>query len=277
MTGLCNEKLEKQLTGQNQCAFQHPKPEATTYLEANKEIAHVLLKNEVHDPLYKTLKIIGETSLISKASIFKWNPENKIASRLKEWVNLYENGPSEDSYLKRPQTIQYFSTIGLVDLLKPLFHEEPLIVDNVHDYKFSRNTLDFLKQQNINSLILAPLYYNNSLKGFIKFDDGENERKWSPETVDFFSTAAINVSSHLSYQETETQLTQTRASEYLLRNETSYCIRESLSSTIGMVDLLEDTQLSVEQKRFVSVIKDSSTKLLEFARDIGHETKLYRK
>lgn len=70
----------------------------------------------------------------------------------------------------------------------------------------------------IQSILILPLYINDVFTGFIGFDDCTNERKWSEEEIYIFQVLANNISSALERNRNETKILESEEKFKLIAN-----------------------------------------------------------
>jgi len=75
-----------------------------------------------------------------------------------------------------------------------------------------------LLEQNIKSILIIPLFYQNVFLGFIGFDDCENERIWSDEEINTLETLANNISTTIIRIRNEKAIEESESKFKLLAN-----------------------------------------------------------
>ncbi|MEX2600791.1 MAG: PAS domain S-box protein [Balneolaceae bacterium] len=76
------------------------------------------------------------------------------------------------------------------------------IVREIEDESFR----EFLKAQQVKSLLALPVYAGNRFRGFIGFDDCTDERVWSAEEVSFLQTIILNLAGAIENKDSEMAL-----------------------------------------------------------------------
>ncbi|MDD3005379.1 PAS domain S-box protein [Flavobacterium sp.] len=89
--------------------------------------------------------------------------------------------------------LQSFTKENFKEIIEVAERKEPFI-SNVKDLDetFLKN---LLVKNEIKSIIIWPLYFNNTFSGFIGFDSCEKERVWTEDEINIFQILANNISS----------------------------------------------------------------------------------
>jgi len=77
---------------------------------------------------------------------------------------------------------------------------------------------EILEEQNILSILIIPLFYQDDFLGFIGFDDCTNERNWNQEEISVLKTLANNIATTIIRIENENALVESEAKFKLLAN-----------------------------------------------------------
>ena len=141
-----------------------------------------------------SIEKIGKHFNVSRVYIFL-DEDDSSGSSSYEWCN--ENISSKIGFLKE---FKYEAFPGL----REIFLRREYLYVNITEEN-DKNIYQILKNQSIHSLIIFPLFFQDSLRGFIGCDDCLKEHVWSVKSIEFFKTLASLVSNILevkNYQET---------------------------------------------------------------------------
>lgn len=159
-----------------------------------------LLVNEDHSQaVMEFLKMLGAAAEVDRTYIFNiyYSPAAgaQVASPGYEWTK-----PEIHSRRMNP-----FPAESPIEEM-PFYHSHILqnrsfcgLVKNIEN----AGTRDILVSHGVVSVILIPLYVNNTVLGFIGFDDCTREREWPEIDIHFFKTAANALGSKLKKMELE--------------------------------------------------------------------------
>ncbi|KQC14047.1 MAG: hypothetical protein APR63_06320 [Desulfuromonas sp. SDB] len=150
---------------------------------------------------------------------------------------------------------------------------------NIHDVDEMPSEADIekilLESQNIKSMILIPMIYQGSLIGFVGFDSLNKNIYFKQQAVGLLVVVAEIFSNLLQRKVFEEDLKNakvkaelaTKAKSEFLANM-SHEIRTPLNGIFGMLNLLEDTELSDEQQEYIEMAKISSESLLAIVNEV---------
>lgn len=160
-----------------------------------EEIGLILTgKDDSDKKISMSIEKIGKHFNVSRVYIFL-DEDDSSGSSSYEWCN--ENISSKIGFLKE---FKYEAFPGL----REIFLRCEYLYVNITEEN-DKNIYQILKNQSIHSLIIFPLFFQDSLRGFIGCDDCLKEHVWSVKSIEFFKTLASLVSNILevkNYQET---------------------------------------------------------------------------
>ncbi|HOT32735.1 MAG TPA: PAS domain S-box protein, partial [Petrotogaceae bacterium] len=151
-------------------------------------------KDDSDKKISMSIEKIGKHFNVSRVYIFL-DVDDSSGSSSYEWCN--ENISSKIGFLKE---FKYEAFPGL----REIFLRREYLYVNITEEN-DKNIYQILKNQSIHSLIIFPLFFQDSLRGFIGCDDCLKEHVWSVKSIEFFKTLASLVSNILevkNYQET---------------------------------------------------------------------------
>ncbi|OQX56273.1 MAG: hypothetical protein B5M53_02270 [Candidatus Cloacimonas sp. 4484_209] len=132
-----------------------------------------------------------------------------------------------------------------------------------------------LEKRKVKSCIAIPMIYGGYLIGFLGFDSIKRIRKWGEGNIALLRVAGEFFANALERKENERQLIAAREaalqasktkSEFLANM--SHEIRTPMNAIIGMSELLEETKLSTEQRKYIETLKGAGESLLSLINDI---------
>lgn len=175
----------------------------TSQLDAIAMFNGLLIKSgHWENALQESLEIIGKVVEADRVYFFQNKYNEKIgestASIICEWTD-----ECVDVQLNHPaHTDIPFSE--LEEFLERLAINKPYssIVEEIPDLTFRQ----FLKDQNIKSILAIPVFVGDRFYGCIGFDDCSTKRKWSKEEVSFLKTIALNLASAIENEEAKQAL-----------------------------------------------------------------------
>lgn len=134
---------------------------------------------------------------------------------------------------------------------------------------------DLLLAQQIQSILVLPVYIKNIFWGFVGYDECKYERNWTEVEYallrSFTGTIASAIERSQMEKELEHSIAAAEAANIAKRNflaNMSHEIRTPFSGVLGMVELLGRTNLTKEQNEYVGHINSSARSLLNIIDDI---------
>lgn len=246
-------------------------------LQAAAQVGKVLLSERSLDEMInKSLDILGNEIQRDRIYVFEIirskHPESgeivHLFSQRYEWVKDgvsvqidnpdLQNVPASDEYAR------------WVDLLL----NRKLIRGNVME--FPQNEQAILLAQDIQSILIVPIWLEDICWGFVGFDDCHSTDNWSDGEIAILETLASSIGMAIVRWRRKLELidAKDRAEESdrlktaFLQN-ISHEIRTPMNGILGFIDLLgeEDTPREL-QLEYLNVLKDSSQRLLNTMNDI---------
>jgi PAS domain S-box-containing protein len=147
------------------------------------------------------LQVMGETLKVSRVYIFEYQQETDTISNSYEWV---ASGISAEK--KNLQGIP----ANISPWWAQMMENNQIInfqdIEDISDEKIKK----ILRPQKIKSLLVVPLFFNQTLYGFLGFDECKNYRIWPQEDVNFLLSISRLITQVLSRQRVEEELQNER-------------------------------------------------------------------
>lgn len=176
------------------------------YLSALTNIITELLQsNNWYESLNNVFKIAGNTINVDRVYYFEIHehPEtnSKSCSQRIEWTQDHIK-PEIENPMWQNIPIESFS-----EFFTPLQKGEPFtaIVSQLPNGTLKES----LTIQNIKSVLILPVTINNSLNGFIGFDDCHQERKWKNSEISFLHNVTSNLAAKIHRMRVQSDLEKT--------------------------------------------------------------------
>lgn len=163
--------------------------------------------NDMDKDVNFALKALGESMDLDRTYLFQFSKDLARMSNSHEWVR--EGVSSEKDKLQNLDVKDYQWFMD-----KLLNHENVVISDTqkIPDERIRQKML----RQNIKSMVLLPMFFEDKIFGFVGFDHVRNQRTWSSETLEIFKVFSdIVLNGIQQYKISEDMMKQNRELERL--------------------------------------------------------------
>lgn len=217
--------------------------------------------------IHNALREIGTFAKVDRAYVFAYDFKENLLSNTHEWCS--EGTTSEINNLQK-LPIDLFP-----DFLKQHEKGELYHIPEVSKLSENSNTRAVLEKQGIKTLISAPLMNGEECLGFVGFDAVRQKKIWSKTERRLLHVLAELISNSEVRRRFESEIIKARyeaeasndAKTQFLAN-ISHEIRTPLNGIIGMIELLQKTILSDEQRNYLKIIDSSGETLQRIIEDI---------
>ncbi len=164
------------------------------------KISSLFINPSSYDEVINTsLELMGNLSNASRSYLFLFNDINKTMDNTHEWCAKGVTAEKE--------SLQGLPQDAIPWWMAKLNNREVIHITDVSMMPEERAAeQDILKQQNIKSLLIQPLFIGNLLSGFIGFDNVRETGEWKEEDLFFLQISSEIIGSALKRREIETKL-----------------------------------------------------------------------
>lgn len=248
------------------------------YSELNAEISSDLInvsQQTIHSKIEKSLTLLGNYTKVDRAYIFLFKENGQLMDNTDEWC-------AEGIHPKK-ENMQNLSVDLFPELMSILRQFKHIYIPRIKDLpKEAACEKEILERQDIQSLLIVPIFRSNVLLGFMGLDSVRAEKKWSLFQIKIFQAVGNAIASALYSVKNQNDLilAKMKAEESdklksaFLANM-SHEIRTPMNAILGFMNLLNEPDLNDEDRsNFLKIINKSGERLLNTINDILEISKI---
>ncbi|MEI7828604.1 MAG: PAS domain S-box protein [Prolixibacteraceae bacterium] len=241
-------------------------------LSGTAQAMNYLLTIHDHDQaVQKALETIGLATRVDRVYIFENNVDAKTGeaffSQQFEWTAkgiVPQIGNQELQNMPYSQNFpNWFNTLRSGKTVSGLTES------------FPEHERCILEDEDIKSILAAPIFVNEQLWGMVGFDDCTIGINWSTNEISIITALAGSLGGSISKRIVENELIEARhIAEYATKTKSDFLatmsheIRTPMNGVIGMTSLLMQTPLTSDQRDYAETIRVSGELLLDVINDI---------
>ncbi|MEM0965722.1 MAG: ATP-binding protein [Verrucomicrobiota bacterium] len=245
--------------------------------EANQILVH---SSSLSVTIPQILELLGQASEVDRTYIFTYSepvsdPEKGVFSIKYEW-----NSGAFRPLLQIPEMQNFSASGGVFAEWSSLLKKGETIEVAVGSLPLKEQY--FLRAQDVQSILMVPIFLNELLYGVIGFDDCRSERRWSVRETNLLQSIAGSLGISLQKSLFEKSLkdalvkAEDSAMEAIRANTAkssflatmSHEIRTPLNGILGMTQIMLDEVENNEHREFLTTIHKSGHSLNDLLNDV---------
>ncbi len=161
-----------------------------------------VLVKDIEDFLEASLTLLGETTNVSRTYIFKYNHDTDTVDNTHEWFN--------QGVMPQKHKLQGLPGNQISFWLKTLKNGEIINFSDIEVIP-DEGIKKMLRDQNILSILVVPIFIETSYYGFIGFDQCLQHREWPDQDITFLLTISRIIASAIERKQAETTIRESEA------------------------------------------------------------------
>ncbi len=235
--------------------------------EVNREVTRLFLQHEqLDDAVNAVLAMTGHLLDVSRVYVFRFREHERILDNTHEWC-----APGVTPEIENLQGLPFDD---ILPSFFPLIAQHDLIAP-YHIRELPADLRGILEPQDIQTVLWVPLYLDHRIEGFVGYDETRQAREWLPEEITMVRIITESYARALEREQARRMLIQARdEAVYTAQLRTSFManmsheIRTPLTGTLGMLELLLETELDELQREFAAEAHQSAAHLLAIINNV---------
>lgn len=223
---------------------------------------------QIKAAIQTTLLQLGEFAEVDRVYIFEYNSETDTVDNTYEWCSAGTTPEIEN--------LQEIPFAAVPRWQEKFFQKEYVYIPKVSEIDAQYHVeKQILEPQGIISLLAIPMFYGDTLIGFIGFDAVKSERLWSEDHINLLRLAGEIIAGTIYRLRFETEIIEARKiaedankakSEFLANM--SHEIRTPMNAILGFSEILLNTIHDDTNKSYIQAVLTSGRTLLSLINDI---------